>query len=85
MHRSISRGDHSAATIQPDRLAKAAAAAAQLSEAGRRVSRRTLRTAGIYGSNTDLGALARILRPQPASRTAPGDYPRAEHIELRRG
>jgi hypothetical protein len=75
MHRSISRGDNSAATIQPDRLAKAAAAAAQLSETGRRVSRRTLRTAGIHGSNTDLGALARILRPQPASGSAPGDYP----------
>jgi hypothetical protein len=44
-----------------------------LSTAGKRVSRRTLRTAGVHGSNTDLGALARILNSSPANGTAPGD------------
>jgi hypothetical protein len=65
--------DHAAAAIRPARLAEAAAAAALLSTAGTRVSRRTLRTAGIHGSNTDLGALARILNSPPANGTAPGD------------
>jgi len=66
-------GDHAAAAIRPARLAEAAAAAALLSTAGTRVSRRTLRTAGVHGSNTDLGALARILNSPPPNGTAPGD------------
>ena len=33
----------------------------------RRVSRRTLRTAGLHGSNTDLGALAITLKAHPSS------------------
>ncbi len=67
------RADHTAATIRPDRLAEAQAAAALLSTAGKRVSRRTLRTVGVHGSNTDLGALARILNSWPPNGTAPGD------------
>jgi hypothetical protein len=56
--------DHAARTIQPDRLAEAEAAAALLSAAGKRVSRRTLRTVGVRGSNADLGTLARVVRSQ---------------------
>jgi hypothetical protein len=61
-----------AAAIRPARLAEAAAAGV-LSTAGTRVSRRTLRTAGLHSFNTDLGALARILNSSPANGTAPGD------------
>jgi hypothetical protein len=43
------------------RLAEARAAAAPLAAAGQRVSRRTLRAAGLHGSNADLGTIARIL------------------------
>ncbi len=43
------------------RLAEARAVAAPLAAAGRRVSRRTLRAAGLHGSNADLGTIARIL------------------------
>src|ERR1019366_8556269 len=66
-------GDHAAAAIRPDRMIEAEAAAALLSTAGKRVSRRTLRTAGVHGSNAVLGALARNLNSQPPSGTAPGD------------
>jgi hypothetical protein len=59
--------DHAARTIQPDRLAEAEAAAALLSAAGKRVSRRALRTVGVRGSNADLGKLARVVRPQPTT------------------
>jgi hypothetical protein len=65
--------DHAAAAIRPDRIAEAEAAAALLSTAGKRVSRRTLRTAGIHGSNADLGALARSVKSQRASGNAPGN------------
>jgi hypothetical protein len=58
------RADHAPAAIQSDRMIEAQAAAALLSTAGKRISRRTLRTAGIHGSNTDLGALARIVRSE---------------------
>jgi hypothetical protein len=64
--------DHAAATIRPSRLAEAATAATLLSTEGKRVSRRTLRTAGVHGSNADLGALARILSSWPANGTALG-------------
>jgi hypothetical protein len=60
--RSGTGGDHLARTIYPGRLAEAEAAAARLSATGQRVSRRTLRAAGVHGSNENLGALARILR-----------------------
>lgn len=63
-------GDQGAGTIRPERLAEAAGAAALLSAADRRISRRALRTAGVRGSNADLGALARIIRSQPTSGTA---------------
>jgi hypothetical protein len=43
------------------RLTEARAAAVTLAAAGGRVSRRALRTAGIHGSNADLGTIARIL------------------------
>jgi hypothetical protein len=67
-------GDHGTGTIQPERLAEAAGAAALLSASGSRISRRTLRTAGVRGSNAYLGALARIVRSQPTSGTAPSDF-----------
>jgi hypothetical protein len=65
--------DNAAGAIRPDRIAEAQAAAALLSTAGKRVSRHTLRTAGIHGSNADLGTLARIIKPQPATGKTPGN------------
>ena len=50
--------DHLATTIQPGRLAQAEAAAASIRGTGRRVSRRTLRAAGVHASNAELGTLA---------------------------
>jgi hypothetical protein len=44
------------------RLAEAEGAARQLEAAGRAISRRALRTAGLHGSNAELGALAAMLR-----------------------
>jgi hypothetical protein len=44
-----------------------------LSTAGKRISRRTLRTAGVHGSNADLGVLARILSSRPGDGITPGD------------
>jgi hypothetical protein len=73
--RSGTRADHAAAAIRPDRMIEAEAAAALLSTAGKRVSRRTLRTAGIHGSNADLGTLARIVKSQPTSGKAPATSP----------
>lgn len=46
----------------PGRLALAQAATADLTATGLRVSRRTLRTAGIHGSNTELSHLAQTLK-----------------------
>ncbi len=60
-------------TIRPGRLTEAATAAALINASGRRISSRALRTAGVHGSNADLGALARIIRSQPTSKTAPDD------------
>jgi len=70
-NRSGTGGDHLARTVHSGRLAEADAAAARLSATGQRVSRRTLRTAGVHGSNEDLGALARILR-SPADQSQEG-------------
>ena len=50
--------------VRAERLAQGRAAAAQLVAAGQRVSRRTLRAAGMRGSNVELGTLARLVGPQ---------------------
>ena len=57
----------SAALVRPGRIAEAQAAAARLIAAGERVSRRTLRAAGLHGSNTELGTLAQMLGPDRLS------------------
>jgi hypothetical protein len=59
--------DHTAVPIRPGRLAQAQATATTLTAAGQRVSRRSLRGAGVRGSNAELGAVARLLTSQPAS------------------
>jgi hypothetical protein len=52
--------------VKPGRLAEARAAAARLSAAGQRISRRSLRDHGIRGSNAELGVLARLAKiPDP--------------------
>jgi hypothetical protein len=43
------------------RIAEAQSMAARLTASGQRVSRRTLRAAGMRGSNADLGAMARLV------------------------
>ncbi len=62
---------HGAAGEQA-RLTQARLAAGQLTAAGQHVSRRTLRTVGVKGSNATLGALARIVSTELAS-TRNGD------------
>ncbi len=47
------------------RLDEARAIAAEVAAAGRRVSRRSLRAAGMHGSNADLGVLARLVSAGP--------------------
>ena len=44
------------------RMAEAYAAAARLATSGQRISRRSLRAAGLHGSNADLGMLAGLVR-----------------------
>jgi hypothetical protein len=44
------------------RMAEAYAAADRLARAGQRISRRSLRAAGLHGSNADLGMLAGLVR-----------------------
>jgi hypothetical protein len=56
------RAGRSAGVVPPDRLAEAESAAQRLIAAGEQVSRRSLRRAGVHGSNADLGVLARIAR-----------------------
>jgi len=51
------------------RIADAKAAASKLITSGQRISRRSLRSAGMQGSNADLGMLARYLRAAPPSQT----------------
>lgn len=55
--------------LGPGRLAEVRAAAARVTAAGQLVSRRTLRAAGLRGSNADLGLLASLvcLRPGEGS------------------
>lgn len=48
------------------RFADAYAAAGAVIASGQRVSRRSLRAAGLHGSNADLGMLARRVRTQPS-------------------
>ena len=55
------RAAQPADTAGRDRLAHADAAARRVITTGQRVSRRTLRAAGVRGSNASLGALARAL------------------------
>jgi len=47
------------------RIDDAYAAATTVISAGQRISRRSLRAAGLHGSNADLGMLARKIRSQP--------------------
>lgn len=60
--------DPATAAKREDRMAEAETAAARLAKTGQRISRRTLRTAGLRGSNADLGALARDISTPPARR-----------------
>jgi hypothetical protein len=53
------RAAHQAVSM---RLAEAHAAAARLVTSGQRISRRSLRAAGLHGSNADLGVLAGLVR-----------------------
>ena len=56
------------------RPSEAYTAAARVIASGQRVSRRSLRSAGLHGSNADLGMLARLVRarlPSDASRAVP--------------
>jgi hypothetical protein len=61
------RADRSADAVPRDRLAEAESAAQRLIAAGEQVSRRSLRRAGLHGSNADLGILARIARSRQAT------------------
>jgi hypothetical protein len=57
--------EYPAATIRPGLLTEAEAAATHIRATGRRVSRRTLRAAGIRASNAELGKLAITLAADP--------------------
>jgi hypothetical protein len=63
------------------RLAQAQTAAAELTATGRHVSRRALRTAGLHGSNADLGALARMITTQARDGTSTAGHP--QHLLCR--
>ena len=52
------------------RPSEAYTAAARVIASGQRVSRRSLRSAGLHGSNADLGMLARLVRASPNSDSA---------------
>ncbi|MGH3219868.1 MAG: hypothetical protein ACRDPY_14385 [Streptosporangiaceae bacterium] len=54
--------DRAITTIRPDKIAEATTTAARLAADGHRISRRSLRNAGVHGSNTDLGMLAQLTR-----------------------
>jgi len=60
------RADRTAIPIRPERLAQAWTTATTLNAAGQRVSRRSLRGAGVHGSNAELGAVARLVTSQLA-------------------
>ena len=61
------RADRTAIPIRPERLTQAWTTATTLNAAGQRISRRSLRGAGVRGSNAELGALARLVTSQLAS------------------
>ncbi|MGH3274770.1 MAG: hypothetical protein ACRDNZ_10695, partial [Streptosporangiaceae bacterium] len=67
---SDARRDRSTQAIRPDRLADAQAIADRLTATGKRVSRRSLRGAGLHGSNAELGAVARMVGSQLAHEAA---------------
>ena len=58
---------HPCGTIQQELLAQAWEAGTRLSAAGHRISRRSLRTAGVHGSNAQLGTVALMIASQLAS------------------
>jgi len=58
---------HPSGTIQRELLEQAWEAGTRLSAAGQRVSRRSLRTAGVHGSNAQLGTVALMVASQLAS------------------
>jgi hypothetical protein len=62
--------DPRAATAVPSGIGQARLAASRLTAAGKPVSRRTLRRAGIKGSNHALGALARTINAELAGTAA---------------
>ena len=61
---------HSARPPARMRPSEAYTAAAKVIASGQRVSRRSLRSAGLHGSNADLGMLARLVRASPYSDSA---------------
>jgi hypothetical protein len=75
------------AGVRPERLEEGRALAVRLAAAGQRVSRRSLRRAGLRGSNAELGAVAVMVmsqgspagrvRPSGAGRAGPGVHRRA--------
>jgi hypothetical protein len=54
-----------------ERIRDAYAAAARLMASGQHVSRRTLRSAGLHGSNAELGTVARLIRTSPHADQGP--------------
>ena len=68
---SAARVARAAGTIHPGKIAEAATTAARLAAAGHQISRRSLRSAGLHGSNADLGMLAQLTRAQMPSKQEP--------------
>lgn len=54
-----------------ERLQDAYAAAARIMASGQHVSRRTLRSAGLHGSNTELSAIAQLIKSKPPTDQGP--------------
>jgi hypothetical protein len=67
---SVPVRDLSESAGQGGRLSEAQAAASELAAAGQRISRRSLRAAGIRGSNAELSELARSLHAGPTGKAA---------------
>jgi hypothetical protein len=65
--RGGTRGDQMAGVVRPERLEEARALAVRLAAAGQRVSRRSLRQAGLRGSNAELGAVAVLVGSPPGA------------------
>jgi hypothetical protein len=68
---SAARVARAAGTIHPGKIAAAATTAARLAATGHQISRRSLRSAGLHGSNADLGLLAQLTRAQMPSKQEP--------------